>query len=90
MFRNLLKVGALLIVLTLGMAATASAHEPHGGHNHGGHNHGGGISIGWGGYPTFHNTSHYHYHPATLQQHGNHFHVIPGHYDLHQTGHWHW
>ena len=95
MLRNLLTVGALMMALTLGMTASASAGgHNHGGHNHGGHKHGhkhgGGSSIGWGGYPTFHDTSHYHYHPGGFQQHGNHFHYVPGHYDLHRTGHYHW
>ncbi len=44
------------------------------------------------GYPvhhqTWHDTSHYDYHPGGLQRHGNHFHYVPGHYDLHRTGHW--
>jgi len=82
MFRKFLTVAALLVVLTLGMAASASAQHYHGGHGHGGHSH--------GGYPTYHNTSHYDYHPGSFQQHGNHFHYTPGHYDLHQTGHYHW
>lgn len=81
MFRNLLKVGALIVVLTLGMTASASAQHYHGGHGHGGHNH---------GYPTWHNTSHLHYHPGGFQRHGNHFHYVPGHFDVHRTGHWHW
>ena len=84
MFRNLLKVGALLVVLTLGMTDSASPQHFHGGHSHGGH---GGHSHG---YPTFHDTSHFHYHPGSFQQHGNHFHYVPGHYDLHRTGHYHW
>jgi hypothetical protein len=120
MFRNLLTAGALLIALTFGMTATASAHGPNGGHNyvgkkhgnhnyvghnHGGHNHGGykygaykqggsisfgGVNIGWGGYPTYHDTTHLHYHQGGYQQHGNHFHYVPGHYDVHQSGHYHW
>lgn len=36
----------------------------------------------------WHDTSHYDYHPPELVPHGNHFHYQPGHYDLHQTGHW--
>lgn len=39
--------------------------------------------------PYYHDTSHYDYHPTTIQRHGNHYHVIPGHYHLHRTGHWH-
>ncbi|MDA1017524.1 MAG: hypothetical protein O3A00_24085 [Planctomycetota bacterium] len=47
----------------------------------------------YGGYsyrqPTYHDPSHYDYHPTTIQRHRNHDHVIPGHYHWHQTGHWH-
>lgn len=39
--------------------------------------------------PTYHDTSHYDYHPTSIQRHRNHYHVVPGHYDLHRTGHWH-
>lgn len=37
----------------------------------------------------YHDTTHYDYHPRTVVRHGHHYHVIPGHYDLHRTGHWH-
>ncbi len=37
----------------------------------------------------YHDTSHYDYHAPSLQRHGNHFDVVPGHYDYHQTGHYH-
>jgi hypothetical protein len=37
---------------------------------------------------TWHDTSHYDYHPGQFVRHGNHFHSQPGHYDLHRTGHW--
>jgi hypothetical protein len=82
MFRKVLIITALLVVLTLGLSASASAQWISDGF--------GGYGGGYGGYPTFHNTSHYDYHPAHLQQHGNHFHYVPGHYDYHQTGHYHW
>ncbi|GAA5507779.1 hypothetical protein [Novipirellula caenicola] len=49
----------------------------HGGYGHG-HRHG-----------YYHDTSHWDYHPTEIIRHGNHFHVQPGHYDWHQTGHWH-
>lgn len=60
-----------------------------------------GYGSGYGGYgrsyyggsyyrpPVWHDTSHYDYHPTTVVPHGNHYHVIPGHYDYHRTGHWH-
>ena len=37
---------------------------------------------------TWHDTSHFDYHPGEYVRHGNHFHYQPGHYDLHRTGHW--
>ena len=42
-----------------------------------------GRGNGW------HDTSHYDYHPTTVVPHGDHYHVQPGHYDYHQSGHWH-
>lgn len=48
-----------------------------GGYGHGSHLH-----------RDYHDTSHYDYHPATIQRHGNHYHYQPGHYDYHQTGHY--
>lgn len=63
---------------------------------HGGSYHGGGHVPSYGGgyypqsvAPTYHNTSHYDYHPTQIVPRGNHTHYVPGHYDLHQTGHWH-
>ncbi len=37
----------------------------------------------------YHDTSHYDYHAPSIQRHGSHLHVTPGHYDYHQTGHRH-
>lgn len=37
----------------------------------------------------WHDTSHYDYHPGSFRRHGNHLHFIPGHFDLHRTGHMH-
>lgn len=37
----------------------------------------------------YHDTSHFDYHPPSLQRHRNHYHYVPGHYDYHRTGHWH-
>lgn len=39
--------------------------------------------------PVYHNTTHYDYHPGGYIRHRNHLHYVPGHYDLHRTGHWH-
>lgn len=36
---------------------------------------------------TWHDTSHWDYRPARLQQHGNHFHYVPSRYEWHETGH---
>jgi len=62
----------------------------------------GGVSSFYGGYnsfrpsyghsvrrPYFHDTSHLDYHPGGFVRHGNHFDYLPGHYDVHRTGHWH-
>ncbi len=40
------------------------------------------------GNTVWHDTSHYDYHPTTVVPHGNHYHVQPGHYDLHRSGHY--
>ncbi|WP_425396165.1 hypothetical protein [Aeoliella sp.] len=68
----------------------------HGGGFHGGYYPGGwghgchyGNGWGWGGGHSWHDTSHWDYHPPQLVPHGNHFHVQPGHWDWHQDGHWH-
>jgi hypothetical protein len=37
---------------------------------------------------SWHDTSHYDYHPGGFVRHRNHYHYVPGHYDYHQTGHW--
>ena len=36
-----------------------------------------------------HDTTHLDYHAPQIRRHGNHFHVQPGHYDVHRSGHWH-
>lgn len=38
--------------------------------------------------PVWHDTSHYDYHPTQVVPHRDHYHVIPGHYDYHRSGHW--
>lgn len=46
--------------------------------------------YGWGGpYPTWHDTSHFDYHPGYVVPHGNHLDFVPGHYDFHPSGHYH-
>ena len=55
---------------------------------------GGGYRVRYGhGIPhrTYHSHGHYHYHPTEVIPHGNHFDVIPGHYDYYpgrHHGHW--
>lgn len=64
----------------------------------------GGFNSGWGGYNqsgfggypsygshvhrTWHNTTHLDYDPPSLVPHRGHLDYVPGHYDLHRTGHW--
>lgn len=44
-----------------------------------------------GGYgPSWHDTSHLHWHSGGYVPHGNHFDYVPGHFDVHHTGHLHW
>ncbi len=42
----------------------------------------------WGSGHTWHDTSHYDYHPGGYVRHRNHYHYMPGHYDFHREGHW--
>jgi len=37
----------------------------------------------------YHDTTHFDYHAPSFQRHGNHIDFVPGHYDLHRTGHFH-
>jgi hypothetical protein len=48
-----------------------------------------GLSVGFGRAPVWHDTSHLHYPPGGVVRHRNHFHGVPGHYDVHRSGHWH-
>jgi hypothetical protein len=48
-----------------------------------------GVSASFGRPAYYHDTSHLHYHPGGVVRHRNHFHVVPGHYDVHRSGHWH-
>jgi len=95
-------VGAAAIIAS-GSEAQAQSCRYGGGGYRGGYS-SGGISIGFYGgrgisygasyhraprRSWYHDTSHYDYHPTQVIPHRNHYHVIPGHYDLHRTGHWH-
>jgi hypothetical protein len=94
-------VGCLLVLGVLAVGASAQGFGysfGYGGQNHYRYNYGGNPYGGlvynqrWcppGGYGQWHNTSHWDYHPGSFQRHRNHFHYVPGHYDYHQTGHWH-
>lgn len=42
----------------------------------------------FGGYRTWHDTSHLDYHAPSAVRHHGHIDYIPGHYDVHRTGHW--
>ncbi|MCA9056853.1 MAG: hypothetical protein KDA85_00080 [Planctomycetaceae bacterium] len=53
-----------------------SSYAPYGGYSHG------------SSHRVWHDTSHYDYHPTEVVRHRGHYDVIPGHYDLHRTGHW--
>ena len=48
----------------------------------------GGSNLNYGG-TRWHDTSHLDYHPGSIQRHRLHFHYVPGHYDLHRSGHRH-
>ncbi len=47
-----------------------------------------GLNVGFGQPAVWHNTSHLHYHPGGFVPHRGHLDYIPGHYDVHRTGHW--
>lgn len=36
----------------------------------------------------WHDTTHYDYHPSGFQPHYDHYDYVPGHYDVHRSGHW--
>lgn len=46
---------------------------------------------GWGAHyhSGFYGRGHYDYYPTEVIRHGNHYHVIPGHYHYHRGGHRH-
>lgn len=102
MFAKFAMMGFLALGLTVGLGAAAQAGAPpH--HYHHGHTHDGyGIPRGphgphgvhRSGYgprpPVWHDTTHLDYHPGGFVPHRNHFHYVPGHYDVHRSGHWHW
>lgn len=53
-----------------------------------GYNRGVGYPAHRGVHSTWHDTSHLDYHGPSLVPHRGHFHYVPGHYDVHRTGHW--
>ncbi|MCA9128738.1 MAG: hypothetical protein KDB22_16750 [Planctomycetales bacterium] len=38
--------------------------------------------------PVYHDTTHLDYHAPSVIRHGSHYDFVPGHYDVHRTGHW--
>lgn len=48
-----------------------------------------GSHYGYGRRSYYHDTTHLDYHAPSIRRHGDHFHAVPGHYDVHRTGHWH-
>ena len=62
--------------------------QPLGQQGHG-HSHGGDQDHH--GHPAYlwQQASHCDYQPPGLYRQGDHFHYVPGHYDLHGAGHWH-
>jgi hypothetical protein len=41
-----------------------------------------------GGHAHWHDTTHLDYHPGEFVRHRGHYHYVPGHYDVHEDGHW--
>lgn len=96
---------ALMLAAVVGIGSlfvTGSAEAGHGHHGHGHlHRHSRHVHLprysfprpiygsSWYRSPSYHDTTHLDYHPPTLYRHGSHYHVMPGHYDLHRSGHWH-
>ncbi len=74
-----------------GFGISIGGHGVHVGHHHPGFRPGfrPPYRPGFGYRPYFHDTSHLHYHGPRVVPHNGHFHVLPGHYDVHRTGHWH-
>ena len=46
------------------------------------------AGLGIGG-TRWHDTTHLDYHRGSIQRHRLHFHYVPGHYDVHRSGHPH-
>jgi hypothetical protein len=45
-----------------------------------------GFAFNYNSAPRYYAQPHWDYHPTTVRRHGNHYHVVPGHYDLHVPG----
>jgi hypothetical protein len=89
-----------------GLAEAGSKHYSHGHHGHHHHDHHGSWGGYYSGRiyagpvrtysapiyrpPVYHDTTHYDDHPPSVYRHGSHYHYVPGHYDLHRSGHWHY
>jgi len=53
-----------------------------------GYNRRGGYPAYGGVHSSWHDTSHLDYHGPSLVPHRGHLDYVPGHYDVHRTGHW--
>lgn len=58
--------------------------------NYGYNGFGWGSGLDQGGYGHGRSQGHYDYRPTTVAPHGNHYDVVPGHYDYHYTGNGHY
>ena len=103
-FKGSMLLVAVVFGLGLLASANSASADPYGYGSYGNYGYAGyrpGYGYGYGyqnNYNTYqpsygatwHDTSHWDYHPSHIVPHRNHFHYVPGHYDYHQTGHWHW
>ena len=96
MFAKITKLSLLAVALTVGLGTAAQAGQPpH--HHHHGHTHDGyGIPRGPHGphgvphRSGYHGGTHLDWHPGGFVPHRNHYHYVPGHYDVHRSAHGHW
>jgi hypothetical protein len=93
MKRYCLPVLALIALLLVGLASQDANAQGcysgfYGGYGHGGHGYGSYWGGGWGAH-SWHDTTHLDYHPGSFVPHYDHFDYVPGHFDIHRSGHWH-
>ncbi|MDG2223960.1 MAG: hypothetical protein P8L85_21445 [Rubripirellula sp.] len=51
--------------------------------------HAGHYRTHYGRRPYYHDTTHHDWHRTEVSRHRNYYHVRPGHWDVHRSGHWH-